>query len=423
LPPRDRFKIKYQFFVSSTYADLHEERNAVIWEILKAKHIPVGMEVFPAADDRGWNTIKRTIDDSDYYIILLGGRYGSIDSLSSESLSWTHKEYRYAREQGMKVIPFLRNYEIIPNSQTESDPAMRERLQNFRKEIEDNHHRKIWKEKTDLATMVTHAIRDQIYEDELDDTLPKGWTRGDQAYMSHKMASELAQLSAENRALRETVRKLEEQSCGSLALLINEAPFGHNTIEHCATEWEVENTPGPLLHQDHQIDRANSQLRKFARTHWLHTSLKNAGTVPIRGIVIDLITKDSSPSGALAEVIRHPYELPALGVRSYAVAHAAHSTDSITRHAYIDNIEEENGGIRSRIRVREVVPGATEPLPAIGVVLNSDLYEGNIACCAQIAGDGISAFTDNTEIHFRVQPKVISPTEYSRMKREGNLGE
>lgn len=60
---------KYQIFVSSTYTDLHEERREVTWAILKARHIPVGMENFPATDDRGWKTIKRLIDLSDYYVV------------------------------------------------------------------------------------------------------------------------------------------------------------------------------------------------------------------------------------------------------------------------------------------------------------------------------------------------------------------
>jgi hypothetical protein len=62
---------KYQVFISSTYADLREEREAVTWAILTARHIPVGMEAFTATDDRGWQTIKSVIDRSDYYVLIL----------------------------------------------------------------------------------------------------------------------------------------------------------------------------------------------------------------------------------------------------------------------------------------------------------------------------------------------------------------
>ena len=42
---------KYQVFVSSTYKDLTEERQEVIQALLELDCIPVGMEMFPAADD------------------------------------------------------------------------------------------------------------------------------------------------------------------------------------------------------------------------------------------------------------------------------------------------------------------------------------------------------------------------------------
>jgi len=41
---------KYQVFISSTFSDLHAERQAVTLEVLAARHIPSGMESFPACD-------------------------------------------------------------------------------------------------------------------------------------------------------------------------------------------------------------------------------------------------------------------------------------------------------------------------------------------------------------------------------------
>jgi Domain of unknown function (DUF4062) len=56
---------KYQVFISSTYEDLKEERDRVIKAILEMSHIPVGMEMFNAADESQWNIIKRRIEESD----------------------------------------------------------------------------------------------------------------------------------------------------------------------------------------------------------------------------------------------------------------------------------------------------------------------------------------------------------------------
>jgi hypothetical protein len=68
----------YQIFVSSTYADLADERRRVSETLSKAGYIPAGMELFPATDQRQFEFIKRVIDRCDYYVVIVGGRYGSL---------------------------------------------------------------------------------------------------------------------------------------------------------------------------------------------------------------------------------------------------------------------------------------------------------------------------------------------------------
>ncbi len=87
-------KKKLQVFVSSTYLDLREERQAAVEAILKAGHIPAGMELFTAGSDSQLDTIQRWIDESDVYMLILGGRYGSLDPKTA--LSYTELEYDYA---------------------------------------------------------------------------------------------------------------------------------------------------------------------------------------------------------------------------------------------------------------------------------------------------------------------------------------
>jgi Domain of unknown function (DUF4062) len=60
----------YKVFVSSTFLDLREERAEVQKALLKLNCLPVGMELFPAADDDTWEFIKEQINDSDYYVVL-----------------------------------------------------------------------------------------------------------------------------------------------------------------------------------------------------------------------------------------------------------------------------------------------------------------------------------------------------------------
>jgi len=61
-------KCKLQVFISSTFADLQEERQAGVEAVLTAGHIPAGMELFAAGDESQMNVIKRWIDESDVYL-------------------------------------------------------------------------------------------------------------------------------------------------------------------------------------------------------------------------------------------------------------------------------------------------------------------------------------------------------------------
>src|SRR3954463_14546892 len=97
-------EIKYQVFVSSTYKDLSEERQQVMQALLELDCIPAGMELFPAANATQWDLIRRVIDDCDYYILVIAGRYGSINP---EGISYTEAEYRYAIEKDKPTITFL----------------------------------------------------------------------------------------------------------------------------------------------------------------------------------------------------------------------------------------------------------------------------------------------------------------------------
>ena len=72
-------KRKFSIFISSTYEDLKKERQALIGVALENNFIPVGMEQFHAAPTSQWNVITKMIDESDFYLLVVGGRYGSID--------------------------------------------------------------------------------------------------------------------------------------------------------------------------------------------------------------------------------------------------------------------------------------------------------------------------------------------------------
>lgn len=146
---------KYQVFVSSTYRDLTEERQEVMQALLELDCIPVGMELFPAADDDQWTLIKRLIDDCDYYILIVGGRYGS---LSSTGISYTQMEYEYSIEKEIPIIGFLhKNPDEIPAGKSEKDPDLKAKLDEFKKLVERKMCR-YWENPIDLGSIVSRSL-------------------------------------------------------------------------------------------------------------------------------------------------------------------------------------------------------------------------------------------------------------------------
>src|ERR1019366_9114939 len=96
---------RFQVFISSTQRDLIAERAAVTESVLRLNCIPIAMELFPASDKSPWHYIQRVIEESDYYIVIVGGRYGSIEP--STGLSYTELEYDYAVSLGIPTYGFV----------------------------------------------------------------------------------------------------------------------------------------------------------------------------------------------------------------------------------------------------------------------------------------------------------------------------
>ena len=100
-----RMNKKLQVFVSSTYTDMILERQAAIEAILECGHIPAGMELFAADNKKQFEVIIKWIRNSDVFILILGGRYGSVEKGSKKS--YIQKEYEYAKHIGKKPIAIL----------------------------------------------------------------------------------------------------------------------------------------------------------------------------------------------------------------------------------------------------------------------------------------------------------------------------
>ena len=67
------FERKFSLFISSTYEDLKNERQALIGVALENGFIPVGMEQFHGAPADQWTVITKFIDECDFYMLIVGG--------------------------------------------------------------------------------------------------------------------------------------------------------------------------------------------------------------------------------------------------------------------------------------------------------------------------------------------------------------
>ena len=195
---------KYQIFISSTYKDLMEERRKVQDTILSMNHFPVGMELFSAEDEEQWEVIKRIIDTSDYYVLIIGHRYGSvIESGEDAGISYTEKEFRYALSIGLPVHVFLISEEaMVRSADVETDPEKRRRLDLFKQEAATGRTVEWWINKEDLAAKVMNSL----YKKFSGSTRP-GWIRGN-AINVEKTLQEMTALSERNRELEEENRRL-----------------------------------------------------------------------------------------------------------------------------------------------------------------------------------------------------------------------
>lgn len=223
-----RNKVRYQVFVSSTFRDLVAERQAVLNAILRMGHFPAGMEMFPGSDSDAWSIIERVISESDIYLLIIGGKYGTIDS--GVGISYTEKEFDFAISMNKPIVVFPHgDPNAIVAGKSELDATSRKMLDQFRARAELGRHRRTWLDAKDLMYEVTHALQHVMETNDL-----RGWTRTDEIDSTellkqlNDVRSELAATTKERDSLRQQIDSqeiIEGIACGddSYTLLIGEA--------------------------------------------------------------------------------------------------------------------------------------------------------------------------------------------------------
>ncbi len=210
----DFIRKRLQVFVSSTFSDLREERQAAVEAILSAGHIPAGMELFAAGDESQMEVIKQWIDESDVYLLILGGRYGSIDPKTGKS--YTQLEYEYALSKSKPLFACVIK-----------DAALEARVKKHGMEMLDKHRKEwdtfrelvqgkiveFWEDSKDIKIAIANKLGQLSRREDL-----VGWVRAHQEANLPALSNEIARLSKENADLR-------TQLGASSEVIINGLPY------------------------------------------------------------------------------------------------------------------------------------------------------------------------------------------------------
>jgi hypothetical protein len=195
----DFIRKRLQVFVSSTFTDLTQERQAAVEAILTAGHIPAGMELFTSGDESQMEVINQWIDESDVYLLILGGRYGSVEPRTGKS--YTHLEYEYALNKGKPLFACV-----------VTEPAQEKRVREYGTSVVELDHPqklrefralvltrmvKFWDDFKDIKIAISETLAQFVRRDDL-----TGWVRPSQEVNMPALADEIARLSKENADLR-----------------------------------------------------------------------------------------------------------------------------------------------------------------------------------------------------------------------------
>lgn len=202
----------YQIFVSSTFEDLKLERQEVMAAVVSTGNVPVGMEYFPAGDASPFDYIKQQIDQVDYYILVIAGKYGSINE--EEGISYTEMEFNYAREKKIPIAVLqYKDIDNLTGKQLEKDPVKREKLESFRESSKDGRIADFWENRDQLKMKVKDAIQNLIKN-----SPRSGWIRA-----TSKSLANIAN-GVNSEILKEEIYLQYESSLRSFGLDLSHGP-------------------------------------------------------------------------------------------------------------------------------------------------------------------------------------------------------
>lgn len=300
---------KYTVFVSSTYKDLKQERQEVMQALLEMDCIPCGMELFPAADEEQFEFIKSIIDDCDYYVLILGGKYGSVNS---DGISYTELEFRYALECNIPIISFVHgDTDNLPNSKCEHEEKMIEKLNSFRS-LARKRLCKFWKNKEELAGLVSRSMIQLIKRHPA-----TGWVRAN-LISNEETLMKITKLYEENRELKNSSEPRMQigtlasgKECIDVDFIVYNRDDYNSVIDRFSVKMSWDNILrqiGPILLEERQRYSIEESLREMGvrtyseilnnadgaleveRKQFIRISNKSLGEILIQFMALNYIT-------------------------------------------------------------------------------------------------------------------------------------
>lgn len=195
---------KLQVYLSSTYADLIEERRAAVDAILSSGNIPAGIQHLSIDDESQASIIRRWIDESDVYLLIVGERYGSTEPASGKS--YIQLEYEYALASNKPLFTIVLNAGSgnekmhIPEGICTDRREHPEKLREFKKLVLSRRV-EFCSDCKDIQLTIYKVLSEFSHSNEI-----PGWIRGDQMVNLGLLTAEVVKLRKENNELRRSVK-------------------------------------------------------------------------------------------------------------------------------------------------------------------------------------------------------------------------
>jgi hypothetical protein len=190
-------------FVSSTRLDLEPEREVIDQLLRRFKDAKfVGMEYFGSDDPTTREASLKAVGDSDVYVGIIGGRYGS---------GITEAEYDAARARQLPCLVYLKEEASIEEQARDKEPEKRALLAKFKEKLRDQqsgHLVAAFARPSDLAVLVAANLHNWLFENSLAPALADA----DQRAADHTLGDRLARFADRNRELLDLVGEDRELS-------------------------------------------------------------------------------------------------------------------------------------------------------------------------------------------------------------------